>query len=169
MSKLILFLTIFLTGLGSANAQTQQEQLMPSWQLKTQAGESVSSEDLLGKPLILHFWATWCPFCKKLQPGLDKLYSQYKDQGLQFVAVSFREDPGTKPQDVLDARGHSFTTLVDGDEVAMGKFAVRGTPTTFFIYADGRVLGVTGTSNPDEPGLEKAVQTLIADYQKQTQ
>ena len=137
-----------------------------SWELQTQSGETVPWNDLKGKPLILHFWATWCPYCKKLQPGLDRLYKKYQSQGLQLVAISFREDPGTLPQDVLDDRGHSFQTLVEGDTVAHEIFNVSGTPTTLFIYANGDVLGMTRSSDPDDPRLEKAVQHLLANYEQ---
>jgi len=43
----------------------------PAWQLKTQIGKTISLSDYKGKPIILHFWATWCPYCKKLQPKLE--------------------------------------------------------------------------------------------------
>lgn len=89
----------------------------------------MSWESLQGKPLILHFWATWCPYCKKLQPGLEKVHTKYASQGLQLIGVSFREDPGTFPQTVLEERGHQFTTLVEGEEVAK-LFGVSVTPTT---------------------------------------
>lgn len=55
-------------------------------------GSQIKTQDLLGKPFILHFWATWCLHCKKLQPRLDKIHLKYQSQGLQVITVSFRED-----------------------------------------------------------------------------
>ena len=61
MLRILTFFTvIFLTTLSFA---------------QDEAGQLVKSSDFLGKPLVIHFWATWCPYCKKLQPGLDKLLS----------------------------------------------------------------------------------------------
>lgn len=134
-----------------------------NWVLSTQSGEQVSWQSLQGKPLILHFWATWCPYCKKLQPGLEKLHKKYQSQDLQLIGISFREDPGTFPQTVLNKRGHEFMTLVEGDDVAE-LFGVSGTPTTLFIDADGSILGVTRTSNPEDPDLDKAAKILVDRY-----
>lgn len=149
----------------SAFTEKQDNTAPVAWELSTQSGETVSWQQLHGKPLILHFWATWCPYCKKLQPGLDRLYKKYQSQGLQLVAISFREDPGALPQDVLDARGHSFQTLVNGDSVARDVYDVSGTPTTIFIKANGEILGVTRSSDPDDPRLEQAIQLMMANYQ----
>ncbi len=162
LQNLIPILLFAVTGLAVAQ---DKDKLFPEWQVATQSGGSISSQDFAGKPLILHFWATWCPYCKKLQPGLERLSRDYGAQGLQVVAISFNEDPGTRPQDVLESRGHSFITGVEGDKVA-AKLGVTGTPTTFFIFADGRVLGMTRNSNPDDPNMEKAVQILLQDKAK---
>jgi len=128
--------------------------------LKTELGAVISLGDYEGKPLVLHFWATWCPYCKKLQPGLDTLYLEYQKQGLEMVAISFWEDDGAKPQAELLKRGMHFTTLVDGDNVAK-LYQVKGTPTTFFINKSGKVLWKTSNSDPDNPKLEQAIRAII--------
>jgi thiol-disulfide isomerase/thioredoxin len=135
--------------------------MAPSWSLYDAEGNLVSSKDFAGKPLIIHFWATWCPYCKKLQPGLDRLFEKYQDQGLQMIAISLLEEEGAKPQETLTARGMSFKTLVGGDSVAMEKFFVRGTPTTFFINAKGQVVVATRLSDPNDPRLEQVVKSLM--------
>lgn len=159
----ILFITFILAGLNLANANpvlTDQVQA-PQWQLSTEAGQLIKSSDFVGKPLIIHFWATWCPYCKKLQPGLDKLYKKYRSDGLQLIAISFREDEGATPQAVLDERGMSFTTVVNGDRVAKDLFAVMGTPTTIFVDQEGRIVATTRVSDPDDPRLEKIVKVML--------
>ena len=137
----------------------------PIWTLKNAQGQTVSSEDFAGQPLVIHFWATWCPYCKKVQHGLERLKQKYTSKGVQFMFISFREDQGAEPQRILDERGITIPTLIDGDSVAMDDFRVRGTPTTFFIQHDGTVLGMTRTSDPDAPLLENAVQQLLSRYQ----
>lgn len=143
-------------------AFAQEDNKMPEWELYNQAGELVKSSDLVGKPIIIHFWATWCPYCKKLQPGLDRIYTKYKDQGLQMIAISVREDEGADPQKVLDERNMHFNTLINGDEVALGLFGIGGTPTTFFIDAQGEIVGATTQSDPNDPKLEEVAQYLVA-------
>jgi cytochrome c biogenesis protein CcmG/thiol:disulfide interchange protein DsbE len=168
MLRIFTFLTVILfTTLAFAfahgEATTEELPMMPEWQLYNEAGQVVKSSDFIGKPLVIHFWATWCPYCKKLQPGLDKLYKKYQADGLQMVAVSIREDEGATPQKELDGRGMSFKTLINGDDMARNLFNVSGTPTTVFIDKAGRVVGSTRTSNPDDPRLEKIVKYIVED------
>lgn len=155
------FIALFVISL-SQTAYAEPLQQMPKWELKTETGELIRSDDLLGKPLVLHFWATWCPYCKKLLPGLQRLHTLYQDQGLQTYAISFNEDDDARPQAVLGSRGITFRTLVNGDYVARKLFKVDGTPTTMFINADGSVLAVTRSSNPKDPLLEEAVKKLLS-------
>ncbi len=132
----------------------------PDFALADARGKQVQLQDFKGQPLILHFWATWCPYCKKLQPGLQALADEYQAQGLVLLGISFREDEGVQPQAVLNERGHSFSTLVAGEEVA-SLYGVRGTPTTVFIDRRGQIVGVTNTSAPDDPKLrELLLQSL---------
>jgi peroxiredoxin len=131
----------------------------PAFSLHDASGENVSLADFEGRPLVLHFWATWCPYCKKLQPGLERLGQEYRDRGLVVLGISFREDEGTRPQEVLEKRGLTFQTLVEGDSVA-SLYGVRGTPTTFFINRAGEVVAVSNTSNPDDPVLGQHADSI---------
>ena len=131
----------------------------PDFVLPDAAGNMVSLASFRGKPVVLHFWATWCPYCRKLQPGLDALQTRFGESGLVVVGVSFREKDGAEPQGVLDRRGHRFRTLLEGDDVA-SLYDVRGTPTTFFIDREGRVLGMTHTSDPEDPLLTELARAI---------
>lgn len=138
---------------------------LPSWEITTQDGGKISSDSLGNKPYILHFWATWCPYCKKLQPGLEALYQKYQTQGIELIGISYNEDPETYPQTVLEKRGHSFVTGVEGEDVAQ-LLDVPGTPTTFFVFGDGRVLAKTRISDPNDERLEKAVLMLLEHFKE---
>ncbi|MCW8863976.1 MAG: TlpA family protein disulfide reductase [Colwellia sp.] len=132
----------------------------PDWQLKTQAGENISLSDYQGQPVILHFWATWCPYCKKLQPKLVALAKKYQDSGIKIVAISFNEDEGAQPQNELKIRGYKFITAINGEPV-VDLYGVRGTPTTFFINRRGEAIYKSTSSNVNNPNLELAVQEII--------
>lgn len=125
----------------------------PEFVLPDASGKLISLKDYRGKPLVIHFWATWCPYCKKVQPGLQALANDYKDREMVLLGISFREDQGATPQAVLEKRGLSFTTLLGGEEVAE-MYGVRGTPTTVFIDRKGRIVGMTHASDPADPILE---------------
>ena len=132
----------------------------PPFALSDASGKQVSLSDYQGKPLVLHFWATWCPYCKKLQPGLERLSLKYQDQDLVVLGISFLEDEGVQPQAVLTRRGHTFKTLIDGDDVA-SDYGVRGTPTTIFVSRHGEIAGITNTSDPDNPVLERLATSIL--------
>lgn len=161
MVKFFISILFFISLFVITAAPAQEVEQAPEWQLSTETGELVKSSDFAGKPVIIHFWATWCPYCKKLQPGLDRLYKAYADQGLQMIAISFWEDEGATPQAALDARGHSFKTVVDGDHVARQLFGVKGTPTTVFIDKEGNIIARTRISDPNDERLEKVVKLLL--------
>jgi thiol-disulfide isomerase/thioredoxin len=157
------FTVIFFTAFAFSHGETTTEKLpmMPQWQLYNEAGQLVKSSDFLGKPLVIHFWATWCPYCKKLQPGLEKLYQKYQADGLKMIAISLREDEGATPQQELDSRGMTFKTLIKGHDVGIKLFGVSGTTTTIFIDKAGHVISSTRISEPDDPRLEKTVKYIV--------
>ena len=140
--------------------QTATAPIAPAWQLKTQSGEVISSTQFQGQAIILHFWATWCPYCKKLQPKLVELEKKYQNQGVKIVAISFNEDEGALPQDEIASRGYDFKTAVKGDEVAM-RYGVKGTPTTFFINKNNQVIFKSTSSDITDPRLELAVKEIV--------
>ncbi len=142
------------------SANTADYPTAPAWQLKTQAGDNISLSDYRGKPVILHFWATWCPYCKKLQPKLVELEKKYQDSGIKIVSISFNEDEGAMPQDVIKARGYDFVTAVKGEPVVK-LYGVRGTPTTFFINRQGQAIYKSTSSDISNPKLELAVKEII--------
>ena len=134
----------------------------PDWTLKTQDGTQVSFSDYAGKPMMITFWGTWCPYCKKLHPGLEKVRAKYEEKGLVVLGISVNEQDDAKPQDFLMQNGINFTTLVDGDDVAEDAFQVFGTPTTLFISPQGKILGTTMESNPEDPRFDKIAAYLVS-------
>lgn len=136
----------------------------PAWSLKK--GDQVyGSEQLKGKPYVIHFWATWCPYCKKLQPGLDSVSNDYKDHGIPTYAVSFWENARAKPIVEMKNRGLGLEVLVKGDEMAKA-FKVQGTPTTVFIDHEGEMLVKLNTSDPNDPQIRLAYELLKDNYNK---
>ncbi len=132
----------------------------PDFRLFDQAGNSYTLKDYRGKGLIIHFWGSWCPFCKELQPGLDVLYRKYKKSGLEVLAVSIGESPVADPQQSLKDLGVSFKTVIKGDKVARN-YHVAVTPTTYFINRVGEVVWVTNTANAFDPEVEAHIRLIL--------
>lgn len=136
------------------------------WTLTNLAGEAVTLSEFQGRPTLLVFWATWCPYCKKLLPGIARLNEKYESQGLQILAVNIKED--WKPEVYWRNHEYKFDSVLEGDEVAK-IYGISGTPGLVFIAPSGQVLGVQQFSDPEHPLLERFAQEgikLMGGYQE---
>jgi thiol-disulfide isomerase/thioredoxin len=92
-----------------------------------------------GRPVIVVFWASWCPYCEALLPHLAKLQSAVGKERAAVVAVSVWEDAGVKADDVLKERGFDFISIPKGDKQAK-PWGVKGTPGLFVVDKSGKVV-----------------------------
>jgi len=105
------------------------------------AGENITLSDLknTGKPTVLYFWATWCPFCRDELTNLKSIYPQYKDK-VNFVAVDvdIEEDAGTIAKDV-NSRGYlgNFTLA---SVPLLQDYKIYDTSTKYVIARNGTIL-----------------------------
>ena len=151
-----LSLIVLLLSTLSTNATTAPK--AAPWTLQTLAGKSLSLSDLKGKPVLMVFWATWCPYCKKLLPGIERLHQKYGPQGLQVIGVTIREDGD--PAAYMKRYGYTFTVALDGDGL-MKAYHVSGTPTIAVIDKEGFWHAHLRTSDPNSTELEDAVRTSL--------
>lgn len=131
-------ITIALLGLllGSTSL-ADDERIAPDWTLKSTTGESITlSEAVAEQPVVLVFWATWCPYCKSLMPHLQSIHLEYGED-IRVLAIHFRDDNGD-PIEFMESAGYAFTVLPDGDDVAELNDA-WGTPAVLVVDADMKV------------------------------
>lgn len=112
----------------------------PKISMKSLDGKTQTLEDFKGKVVFLNFWATWCGWCKREMPSMEKLYKAFKDKGLEILAVDVREPP-EKIKPFWDKYGLTFHSFLDKNGMASLAFGVRGMPATFLIDRRGRVVG----------------------------
>jgi thiol-disulfide isomerase/thioredoxin len=111
----------------------------PKLELKGEDGQKHTLATLAaGRPTVVLFWASWCPYCEALMPHLARLASQYNDR-IAVVAVSVWEEQGVDPFVVMRDRGHPFVVLAKGDKQTK-KWGVKGTPGLFVLDASGKVV-----------------------------
>ncbi len=133
--------------------------VFPDFSLQRSDGSAWQLSAHAGHPKIVMFWATWCPYCKKLFPGIVALEGQYAAQGLEIVAVNFRDDGDTDAY--AERHGLNFDVVLDGDALA-AQIGVRGTPTVFVLDGDNRVRLRSSDSDPQNPQLWQAVGAAVA-------
>src|SRR5262245_60075069 len=74
----------------------------PDWSLTLPDGKKVSAADYDNKVVIIDFWATWCPPCRKEVPGFIKLQKEYGEKGLTIVGFSFDREKAVHDKYVKD-------------------------------------------------------------------
>lgn len=109
-------------------AQEQQPMLgqpAPSFALKAIDGKTYSLEQLRGKYLVIHFAATWCPFCNAEAPYLQELSKNYRDKGVEVFIVDVKEDKALVEKSFARFN-FSFPVLLDEDGAISTKYAPEG-------------------------------------------
>ena len=117
---------------------------------------------LLGGPklVILDFWASWCPDCRKANPGLVALYEEYKDKGLDIVSVSLDTDEAAWKQAIVDdslSWKHHVSDLKGWNNSVAELYTISFIPQTFVISEKGAIL----EKNLPQEKLEDYVRMLL--------
>ena len=123
-------------------------------------GNAVKLSDFYGKPIVLNFWASWCPPCKAELPDFDAAYKKYEGE-VVFLMVNMtdgdRETVATAKQ-FVESMGYTFPVYFDTKYEAAYAFGVSSIPQTYFFDADGNVVArATGLiyANQLEEGISK--------------
>lgn len=125
----------------------------------TDGGESVSLDQLKGRPVVLNFWATWCYPCEAEHGVLQSAARSYADQ-VHFVGVIYQDEP-TRVSTYLKQRGGAYPQLIDNASRCAIDFGVAGVPETFFIDETGRIIDKhVGPLTPD--ALEQRIGSMVA-------
>jgi len=139
----------------------------PAWVLKDVNGNTVSSESLKGKVVILDFWATWCGPCKKSFPAMQMAVNKFKDnQDVQFLFIHTWEkgadDATAAAKKYVDDNKYSFQVLMDlkdpetGSNNVVESFGISGIPTKFILDKNGNIrFRVTGFTGSNEAAVEE--------------
>jgi thiol-disulfide isomerase/thioredoxin len=101
-------------------------------------GKTYSRESLRGKVVLLNFWATWCPPCRKEMPDLEKLYQSFASRGFVVLAVS--DENRDTIEKFLQGKGYTFPILLDPGKEAEATFQVDGIPKSFVFDRQGRLV-----------------------------
>ena len=95
-------------------------------------------KDLRGKVVLVNFWATWCPPCRKELPDLEALYTRFKDRGLVILAISDEDAGKVKP--FIAARDIQFPILLYPGRKVNELFQIEGIPKSFVYDRGGKLV-----------------------------
>jgi peroxiredoxin len=137
----------------------------PDFTLQTMDGSTIALSDLLGKPLLINYWATWCVPCKEELPILEKLFQEYQSRGLMIVSVdAIDQDTTDKLQSVITQVGMTFPTLLDEGNQFADAYQALFFPTSFFIDPSGVIRYVTLGDSSEEVFRQKIERLLSGEF-----
>lgn len=128
------------TGEGQQTTQKPQNPA-PDFTVYDGQGNPVKLSDYFGKPIVLNFWASWCPPCKAEMPHFEEAFKELDGQ-VQFLMINATggRETVTSAKAFIAQTGYTFPVLYDTDAMASYVYQAYSLPTTYFIDAEGNLV-----------------------------
>ena len=107
---------------------------VPSFESTLLGGQSFNIQSYQGKPLLLHFWATWCSICKMEENSIASISEDY-----EVITVAMNSGNDMEITAYLEEQGLRFPVMVDENGAIAKRFGVRGVPTSFIVDPDANI------------------------------
>jgi len=124
----------------------------PDFSLKNIDGKEIHLSDFAGKPVMINFWATWCPPCQKEMPEIEKFYEHYNASGLVVLSINATsQDNIDNVKETIQKNQLTFPVLLDESGQVAWQYKLNGLPTSFFINSQGIIREIQiGEVNPSD-------------------
>lgn len=117
--------------------------LAPDFNLYNLDSQEIGLSDLKGKPIIINFWATWCPPCKAEMPAFEKAFQEYQATDLQIIAINATDqDSQINVSQFIQQHGITFPIPLDPTGSASRDYLIHSLPTTYFIDENGVIIEI---------------------------
>lgn len=134
----------------------------PDFSLQTLNGETVRLSELVGRPVVISYWATWCIPCQQELPILEQLYREYQSQGLVVVTVNaIDQDSLEDVQAMVGEKSMTLPVLLDQGSQFASTYGALFFPTTVFVDASGVIRHIR-LGDSSEADLRLTVENLLA-------
>jgi len=164
--KLILIATLcvlvgFAAGCSSSGSPSsdKQEITAPDFTLPTMTGTEITLSELQGMPVLLNFWHKECTYCLEELHYFDAVAKQYPDR-ITIVAIDIKDSLPQVKQFFGDSEISFIVALGNNTQVA-SDYAIRYTPTTFFIDSEGIIRYVKVGAFASKEELQASIDELL--------
>ena len=149
------------SGEGQDASEENSVQQAPDFTVTDYDGEEVRLSDYFGKPIVVNFWASWCPPCKAEMPDFEEAYKTHSEVQFLMVNMTGGRETLESAKEHVESQGYTFTVLFDTEYSAAYAYYVNSLPATYFIDAEGNLVAYA-TGMLDAETLEKGI-AMIAD------
>ena len=126
---------------SSAATEPSADSSTPNFTVLDAEGKEVKLSDFFGTPIVLNFWASWCPPCKAELPDFEEACKRYEGK-VVFLMVNMTDgnrETVEIAKNFVDSMGYTFPVYFDTRYEAAYAYGIRSIPTTYFINADGSI------------------------------
>jgi thiol-disulfide isomerase/thioredoxin len=164
--RLLLLLCLFISLPATAASGTLKElpaQAAAPLALGNLKGDKLDVGQLHGKVVVVNFWATWCPPCRKEMPSMQRLSDKLASRPFAMLGVNVGES-AEEVQAFLKQVPLDFPILLDADGVSLKPWQVFAFPTSYVLDKQGRLrLGLFGSIEWDAPDVVERIEALLAE------
>lgn len=134
----------------------------PNFSLQSLDGKTITLSDLIGKPIFLNFWASWCPPCKAELPVFIKTFNLYKSDDITFISINTTyQDHLEDVKKIVADNQINFPVLLDVEGQISRLYQIQALPTSLFIDEQGKITEIIYGGPISEAVLEINLQKII--------
>ena len=136
----------------------------PDFTVYTADGKAVKLSDMKGTPVVLNFWASWCPPCKSEMPDFDEICKEF-DGKVTFMMVNLTDgvqETVESARNFIHMMEYTFPVYYDTDMDASTVYGIQSIPTTFFIDAEGKLIAYANGAMDGET-LKRGIGMIYAE------
>ena len=120
--------------------------------LQDLSGNNISLSDFYGKPVILFFWTTWCPHCRRALSNFNNEYDNLKNIGIELLAIDVGESE-SRVESFINKNSITYPVLLDHSGDVSKEYDVLGVPTVILINKEGGIVSVSNGLPADYKSL----------------
>lgn len=148
---------------GASDAESPDEETItaPDFTVLDKDGNEVKLSDQFGKPIVLNFWASWCPPCKGEMPHFNKIYEEMGEDVIFMMvdSVDGQRETTKKGKEFIEENKYTFPTYYDESQDASYAYGITALPSTIFIDKDGNIIAAAQQAI-DEETLLKGIELI---------